>query len=195
MLREKPINNLFNYNLWTKSYHRSFIKEWALITTESNSDSRERLRLSQQWHNVLHNKYNLCKISETYLTNHCKWIMYLGIHDTIIQHVHSKFKMMPLSEIRVRMKFVSVLITAHRPLQSTGHYSAQAITVHKPLQCTGHYSAPPLESSAPWVAAPAVSWSGILKSHVRGWLSAASLVICSPHCSVQYVELRGYCPV
>ena len=47
----------------------------------------------------------------------------------------------------------------------------------------------------PWVAAPAVRWSGILKSHVRGWLSAASLVICSPHCNVKYVELRGYCPV
>ena len=29
----------------------------------------------------------------------------------------------------------------------------------------------------PWVAAPAVRWSGILKSHVRGGLSAASLVI------------------
>ena len=27
--------------------------------------------------------------------------------------------------------------------------------------------------------------------HVRGSLSAASLVICSPHCTVQYVELRG----
>ena len=47
----------------------------------------------------------------------------------------------------------------------------------------------------PWVAAPAARWSGILKSHVRGWLSTASLVICSPHCSVQYVELRGYCLV
>ena len=45
------------------------------------------------------------------------------------------------------------------------------------------------------VATPAVRWSGILKSHVRGGLSAASLVICSPHCSVQCVELRGYCPV
>ena len=32
------------------------------------------------------------------------------------------------------------------------------------------------------------------RSHVRGWLSAASLVICSPDCTVQYVELRGYCP-
>ena len=31
--------------------------------------------------------------------------------------------------------------------------------------------------------------------HVRGSLSAASLVICSQHCTVQYVELRGYCPV
>ena len=49
--------------------------------------------------------------------------------------------------------------------------------------------------SIPWVAAPAVRWSGILKSQVRGWLSAVSLVIFSPHCSVQYVELRGYCPV
>ena len=33
------------------------------------------------------------------------------------------------------------------------------------------------------------------RSHVRGSLSAVSVVICSPHCSVQYVELRGYCPV
>ena len=33
------------------------------------------------------------------------------------------------------------------------------------------------------------------RSHVRGSLSAASLVICSPHCTLQYVELRGYCPV
>ena len=31
--------------------------------------------------------------------------------------------------------------------------------------------------------------------HVRGSLSAASLVICSQHCTVQYVELREYCPV
>ena len=33
------------------------------------------------------------------------------------------------------------------------------------------------------------------RTHVRGSLSAASLVICSTHCTVQYVELRGYCPV
>ena len=31
--------------------------------------------------------------------------------------------------------------------------------------------------------------------HVSGSLSAASLVICSRHCTVQYVELWGYCPV
>ena len=30
-------------------------------------------------------------------------------------------------------------------------------------------------------------------SHVRCSLSAASLAICSPHFTVQYVELRGYC--
>ena len=33
------------------------------------------------------------------------------------------------------------------------------------------------------------------QTHVRGRLSAATPVIRSPHCSVQYVELRGYCPV
>ena len=32
------------------------------------------------------------------------------------------------------------------------------------------------------------------RSHVRGSLSAASLMICSSHCR-QYVEFRGYCPV
>ena len=31
--------------------------------------------------------------------------------------------------------------------------------------------------------------------HVSGSLTAASLVICSPHCTVQYVELSGYCPL
>ena len=39
----------------------------------------------------------------------------------------------------------------------------------------------------------------IRRSHVRSSLSAVSLVICSPAriavCTVQYVELRGYCPV
>ena len=39
------------------------------------------------------------------------------------------------------------------------------------------------------------SASAFRMSHVRGSLSAASLVICSPHCTVKYVELRGYCPV
>ena len=29
------------------------------------------------------------------------------------------------------------------------------------------------------------------RSHVRSSLSAAILMICSPHCTVQYVELRG----
>ena len=33
------------------------------------------------------------------------------------------------------------------------------------------------------------------RSHVRGSLSAASLVICCRHCTVQNMELRGYCPV
>ena len=30
------------------------------------------------------------------------------------------------------------------------------------------------------------------RSHVRGSLSAANLVIYSPNCTVKYVELRGY---
>ena len=48
------------------------------------------------------------------------------------------------------------------------------------------------------MAAQAVRWPGIPKvaqSAVRRSLSAANLVICSPHCTVQYVELRGYYPV
>ena len=32
-----------------------FVMDCALITTDSNSDSKERLRLNQQWNNVLHN--------------------------------------------------------------------------------------------------------------------------------------------
>ena len=33
------------------------------------------------------------------------------------------------------------------------------------------------------------------RSHVRISVSAVSLVICSPHWTMQYLELRGYCPV
>ena len=46
-----------------------------------------------------------------------------------------------------------------------------------------------------WVAAQAVRGLAFRRSHVRGSLSAASLVICSPHCSVQNVALIGYCTV
>ena len=42
---------------------------------------------------------------------------------------------------------------------------------------------------------PHRQWVGLAfrRSHVRGSLSAASLVICSPHYTVQHVELKGYC--
>ena len=43
----------------------------------------------------------------------------------------------------------------------------------------------------PWVAAQAVRWPGIRRSHVRISVSAVSFVICSKHWTMQYVELRG----
>ena len=49
----------------------------------------------------------------------------------------------------------------------------------------------------PWVAAHAVRWSGIPKvarSRFAQCSKSCDLQP-SPHCSVQYVELRGYCPV
>ena len=47
------------------------------------------------------------------------------------------------------------------------------------------------------MVAQAVRWSGIPKV-ARSWLTQCSKscdLQPSPHCTVQYVELRGYCPV
>ena len=46
-----------------------------------------------------------------------------------------------------------------------------------------------------WVAAQAVRWSGIPKVARSRLAQCSKSCDLQPHCSVQYVELRGYCPV
>ena len=60
---------------------------------------------------MLHNKLIWSNL-EIYLTNKAELIQYLGIHDTI-QYLNSKFETKPLSEVRIRIKLVSVVITVN----------------------------------------------------------------------------------